>query len=127
MADSKDSVLIQVKLGNDLKNQTSDSSKSDEACRDSEETTTCCQDVTDTLRFLIFDIKWFQVVYHISIIIAALYATFDFGRLLIKDIHAPIILTRLYTWTFGKSVKNSASKLLRALGFLGVTRLGLRN
>lgn len=87
--------MDEVKIDDDSKKSAKDTSIVDKDC---EQSATCC----DKIKYLIYDVNWFLVVYHISLIFAAIYATFDFARLLITDIRSPLALTRIYTWTFGK-------------------------
>ncbi|XP_074604321.1 stearoyl-CoA desaturase 5-like [Brevipalpus obovatus] len=52
-------------------------------------------------KFLIRDVRWIQVIYHIGLIVASLYGIVTTLLLFAKDIHGPMVITRVFTWTFG--------------------------
>ncbi|XP_053202774.1 stearoyl-CoA desaturase 5-like isoform X2 [Panonychus citri] len=62
---------------------------------------TCCNQVTSTIEYIIFDIRWVQVIYHLSLIGATLYGITRDSVLFITNPHDPQVTPRLYTWAFG--------------------------
>ncbi|XP_015787573.1 stearoyl-CoA desaturase 5 [Tetranychus urticae] len=70
-----------------------------------DEPLTCCSKFKATIEFIIFDIRWIQVIYHLTLIGATLYGITKDAVFFSTNYHnTSSIFPMLYTWAFGFSL-----------------------
>lgn len=71
---------------------------------DGDESESCCQKSCSCIKWVLFDIKWGYVVYHVGLLILSLFILTKSIVLFFKDPFADAFITRLYTGLFGKLI-----------------------
>ena len=76
--------------------------KLDHIGTESDQPKTLYRNIVLFTKFIIRDIRWIQVIYHLGLIAASIYGIVRTLMLLARDIHGPMVLPLVYTWTFGE-------------------------